>query len=351
MAIQTKQRPVHNTHGIRTQKGTQVKKANLNPRAKKSPSPVTHSEVLWHFTGGPLWNQKKNTQYKSPKLPGDAYKILLEIIESKNLRIGGYHELIKVTVPKQIRFDSRTRKVITSLNVTHELKTSPVCCVADIPENGLKIHSNRYGKFAIGFKRNSIVKAGFNPVFYTFDTQSIARSYLQANSLLSSFDSGTIQQAIESIKDEIQSDYQNKLEDLRNDLQNDDDLQECPHCHKEIESNSSIESGMDRAGPEIDFDETDIEQAFTDVDDLFSNGLTELKHLMSYVKTFSDSEFNTIYAEREWRSLSQFRFTWADIDSIVLPKKGGYAHRFDAWKRGALKFPKQIKVKIWEEMG
>jgi hypothetical protein len=42
----------------------------------------------------------------------------------------------------------------------------------------LGYHSRRYGRFALGFHREAVVKAGFNPVFYTLqDAPTICSIY------------------------------------------------------------------------------------------------------------------------------------------------------------------------------
>ncbi|MDA0737995.1 MAG: abortive infection system antitoxin AbiGi family protein [Nitrospirae bacterium] len=42
----------------------------------------------------------------------------------------------------------------------------PFCCVAEIPIQHLSYHSERYGKFAIGFEREYLLGQKFRPVSY-----------------------------------------------------------------------------------------------------------------------------------------------------------------------------------------
>ena len=56
--------------------------------AKKQIKPKTHSNILWHFTGGPKWDMKKNCQMKNLKNYAEALEIALKILGSKELRIG-----------------------------------------------------------------------------------------------------------------------------------------------------------------------------------------------------------------------------------------------------------------------
>ncbi len=63
----------------------------VNMKAK----PKTHSEILWHFTGGPLWSEQKQQQLTKKKSLADAYSAFCSILKSKELRVGGYHEIIR----------------------------------------------------------------------------------------------------------------------------------------------------------------------------------------------------------------------------------------------------------------
>lgn len=314
--------------------------------AKKAILPVTHSDVLWHFTGGPKWNSRKKMQSKKTKSNNDSFEILIKILKSKTLRLGSYHELLKVSRYNNKRFDSRKKKLVIEPTAPYILHTSPVCCLADIPLAGLKYHSLRYGKCAIGFKRSSILKAKFNPVFYTLHTEAIANSYLAAHNSLNSFNMLGIEGAIDSVRIKIQDDYQFKLESIRDNLNTDSEFDNCPRCGEGLLLD--IDAPVDNVEDEIEYDDTDILQEFNEVDKLFAKGLSELRHLMSYVKTFEDSEFNTIYAEREWRSLKAFSFRWSDVDSIVLPLKGGYFDKFESKYRNKFGIPKRVKIMTWE---
>jgi len=42
----------------------------------------------------------------------------------------------------------------------------PICCVAEIPIQHLNFHAEKYGKFALGFFREGLLKKKFRPVFY-----------------------------------------------------------------------------------------------------------------------------------------------------------------------------------------
>jgi hypothetical protein len=250
---------------------------------KTKQKPKTNSDILWHFTGGPAWDLKKNCQSKNLKPDRDAYGIALKILISKNLRLGNYHELLKVIVPSYPQFDPISNSVKIRKNHPVELKTSPVCCLAEIPESELFHHAKRYGKMGIGFKRKSILRAGFNPVFYTLHHTDIALKFFSTKRGLENQDVSDVEYEIE-----------NALEGIRLDL--------CNRCEDKI-----------------DLDGNDIlsvaESKIWEIED----SLKDFEHIMSYVKTFDTSEFDTIYAEREWRNLTNFEFEYQDIHSIIFP--------------------------------
>ncbi len=88
--------------------------------------PGTVSKILWHFTGGPAWNTVENCQGSKPKAREDAYKALLSILKSKQLRLGNYREVAKVRVPKLRRYNKVTRKTEVRRNTIVEIASSQV---------------------------------------------------------------------------------------------------------------------------------------------------------------------------------------------------------------------------------
>lgn len=271
--------------------------------------PKTHSNILWHFTGGPAWDSKKQRQSKLLKTDEKAYEIALAILQSKSLRLGGFHEVVKVILPNYRIYDRKTKTFKNKKNHKVELKTCPVCCIADIPESGLSHHAKRYGKMGIGFKRAAILKAGFNPVFYTLHTTEIAKNFFSAQAGLNSVD----------IFD-VESEVENVLDDIRSNL--------CSRCEEDVDlDGSSISTEA----------ENQLEEVHSSLDDL--------ENIMSYVKTFNVNEFNSIYAEREWRCLRQFNFTFDDVDTLLFPTK----MMLDDFKKSTskLKLPLRIKLKVF----
>ena len=78
-----------------------------------------------------------------------------------------------------------------------------------------------------------------------------------------------------------------------------------------------------------------------------------LESFMAFVKTFKESEFSTIYCEREWRSVETYRFSLDDVAMIVLPRKIGKQSYFENFIRKViprLKMPPIIPVVPWEDL-
>ncbi len=258
----------------------------------------TVSKILWHFTGGPSWDAKNNRQYKELKKLDHSFEILKKIIESKQLKLSNYHEIVKVKVPIYSR-DLFSKKKIFERNKETLIKASRICCLADIPIQHLNYHSKRYGKFAIGFHRNSAIRNNFNPVFYTLNNspviQSINSGLLKANEL--NFD-------------EIEDCYDHLIEDVES--------------GKIFDTEFEYDADLDS---ELQSSKTDFEIARMELDDVVYDIKNGLNDFVSFIKSFDVDEFNSIYCEREWRSLTPFNFKTKDIAMIVLPKRGGYYNK------------------------
>jgi hypothetical protein len=163
-------------------------------------SPGTVSRILWHFTGGPSWNPQKKKQESLPKEPGSAYKCLKSILRQKELHLGEYKEVVRVIVPERRVYDRKTHTANTYYNVPVEITSAPVCCLADIPAPHLHYHAYRYGKFAIGFHRSSVVGHGFNPVFYTLEDTPVIRSIHEGFSSLKVADPSEVTDAVQNME-------------------------------------------------------------------------------------------------------------------------------------------------------
>ncbi|CAL2062077.1 hypothetical protein T190820D02B_40129 [Tenacibaculum sp. 190524A05c] len=282
-------------------------------------NPGTVSKILWHFTGGPLWDSKLNKQESIPKPMTQGFDILIKILESSSLKLSNYSELIKVLIPELIVWNKQTRKREKKFNIEKTIKSSPVCCLADIPIQHLEFHSTRYGKFAIGFHRESAIRNSFNPVFYSLHNSPIMNSIYSGFSVIQSTDTYYIKSELDSI-DTLLEDAQNELDELEADTD-----------HIDLDGwyvKSNIESQID-----------DVESAIDETRE-------SLKNFVSFVKTFNNDEFGSIYCEREWRSIHKYDFDFSDIAMIVLPKEGGFYHELINLKI----LPDNIPIVPWEDL-
>ena len=286
---------------------------------KYDTSPGTVSKILWHFTGGPIWNVKEKRQSKKPKPATKAYKNLKSILRTRELRLGTYKEVVKVILPEKKIFNPETRKFEVHKNVPVDIESSSICCLSDIPAPHLRYHAYRYGKFAIGFHRNDIIRAGFNPVFYTLQDTPIVRSIYEGFSSLKYSDPDVIRFAATSIESEV-SDIEDIYDDINIDVS--DHIWEI---------------------------ETEVES----LEDSISNTKQSLEEFVAFVKTFDRSEFSTIYCEREWRSTEQYNFDIDEVAMIVLPKNIGgiqYFKNFVERVAPGIKLPRTIPIVPWDDL-
>lgn len=285
-----------------------------------SDAPGTVSRILWHFTGGPTWNTKENKQNKSAKASADAYHALISIMETRELRVGAYKEIVRVRLSKLRRYDARTKKIVERKNVIKALTSAPVCSLADIPVAHLPYHSQRYGKFAIGFHRDAALKYGFNPVLYTVLNTGVVRSIYRGIAQLGNVDISSIQDAIADVASEVAQ-------------------ATCEHGH-------NIKLDVTAPLNDIELDSSAIEGHVNTAREAF-------QRLLAYVKTFERREFGTIYTEREWRSVKPFPFSFSDVAMIVLPRRVGdddYFAPFVTKEASRLKLPRSIPIVPWDDL-
>ena len=279
-------------------------------------TPGTVSKILWHFTGGPTWNTEKDKQNITPKPANDAYQCLIKIIESKELKIGNYSEIVKVKLKLKSRSVSQKKLKRKYVEKTRKIRSKNVCCLADIPLIHLGYHSYRYGKFAIGFHRDSAIKNNFNPVLYSLENSKALKSIYKGFSNLKNID----------------------IEDLKTESTN---IKETFNkCH--ADNGESLNDAFADLDYEIDY-----------LDTHQKNAIESISHFLAFVKTFDDSEFGSIYTEREWRSTEPFPFDYEDLAMIVLPKKVGankYYEEFLNEEIEKIGIPKEIPVVPWEDL-
>lgn len=277
-------------------------------------SPGTVSKILWHFTGGPIWNRTTQQQGTAPKAAAKAYANLKSILRSRELRLGQYKESVSVVLPLRRRWDPKQTRVVTERNVAVQITSAAVCCLSDIPAPHLRYHAYRYGKFAIGFHRDAVLKHGFNPVFYTLNDTHVLQSTYEGFSALRFVDPGGIAQAAGEIE--------SALCDLDADLDLSSKL-------------SGIELEADLIGEAID------------------SARRSLENLVAFANSFDRSEFTTVYCEREWRALATYEFSFDDVAMIVLPKSVSnrkYFSPFATRVAPRIPLPRRIPIVPWDDL-
>jgi hypothetical protein len=266
-------------------------------------SPGTVSKILWHFPGGPIWNGMDYRPSRKLKPTEDAYTATIGILESKELRLGKAAERLDVTLPTVERIGIGPDKQHIYKEGTRAYLFSPVCCLADIPIMHLSYHEKRYGKIAIGFHRQSVIKAGFSPVFYQLQN-SIALTALFQTILCLDFLGGM-----------------DPTYDFQEDVGPKESLPDEPY--------DAFNKRMKR--------------------DALTHARKHAAIAASFIKTFDDTEFDSIYTEREWRSISPFKFEYADVSMVVLPRVDGYFERFVA-ESESIGLRKTVSIVAWEDL-
>lgn len=281
-----------------------------------SKTPGTVSKILWHFTGGPGWNADKDRQIGGPKEDSSAYDALFSILTSYELRASSYRESVKGVLIRQL-FDSVTDegKPLCVPQISR-IETESVVCVADIPIQHLGYHAMRYGKFAIGFKRDKLLNHGFNPVLYTHFSSSVANNFVE---LVDDFEYVTKQFE--------------RLDELVMDI-----IKRQPRGY--LDEAYLYENSIATRRGEV-----------LGICAVLATELTNVKmRLIDHgcmVKTFKEQEIDQILPEREWRLPKSFNFSREDIAMVVLPRNGGW---FDKFIESQPEFPRHIPIVPWEDL-
>ena len=96
----------------------------------QSRTPETVSQILWHFTGGPVWDEFAQRQRTRTEADRASIYVLVQVMESKILRVGSYKEVVKVVFKEQ---EPSTSGTVKATKHTRKIASSPVVCLADIP--------------------------------------------------------------------------------------------------------------------------------------------------------------------------------------------------------------------------
>ena len=164
-----------------------------------------------------------------------------------------------------------------------------VCCLADIPIGHLSYHAQRYGKFAIGFHRESAIKHEFSPVLYQLHDHFAMRWLYYGFDGLKQCYAIDLPQIVQDLRDAFERAANNgnaPTEDMQSQLY-------------EIEGRANV------------------------INNQMSKAWEGMNTLLAFVKSFTQDEFGTIYTEREWRSVKPFNFAYDDVSMIVLPRNAG----------------------------
>lgn len=97
---------------------------------------------------------------------------------------------------------------------------------------------------------------------------------------------------------------------------------------------------------DIEFGADDAERSVDDAKDSFSN-------VLAFIKTFGEREFDSVYCEREWRSLKEYSFDLDEIAMIIVPRNVGrprYFKRFIDRDAQVIKLPRAIPIVPWEDL-
>ena len=116
-----------------------------------------------------------------------------------------------------------------------------------------------------------------------------------------------------------------------------------------------IELAVRNARPRIDLDTyiRTLRIIDNDIEARVSAARASAAHFLAFVKTFHKREFDSVYCEREWRSIASFRFDHKDVAMIVLPtrvNKRSYFKPFVSEKAGGIGLPRNIPIVPWEAL-
>lgn len=281
-----------------------------------SKTPGTVSKILWHFTGGPGWDVDKDRQMGAPKEDKSAYDALISILTSNELRASTYTESIKAFIFEQfgdVVADDGKPVLVPKLA---RVETESVVCVADIPIQHLGYHAMRYGKFAVGFKRDKLLYRGFNPVLYTHSSSLVANNLIQ---LIGDF---------EHVSSGVTDLNKAFMDILRNQPVGDLDV-----IHQNRYGFTTKRADFIGICASLATELANVKQRLID------HGCM--------VKTFKQQEMDQILPEREWRLPRSFHFTSEDIAMVVLPRNGGWFEKFIESKSD---FPRHIPIVPWEDL-
>jgi Putative abortive phage resistance protein AbiGi, antitoxin len=159
---------------------------------------------------------------------------------------------------------------------TGDLLVPTVTCFADIPHSSLGIHTTKYGRFGIGFRRRFLMEQGARPVTYL--------PWFSDHARMHSVHSGP------QLAEDVEAIYKG--------------------FRKYMDTRKSISTRTLRRVPETEQEVLAAAQAMVEL------------HFLSYVKVFdadlSPDHPDSFYMEREWRKFGYLKFAPAQVACVWL---------------------------------
>lgn len=211
------------------------------------------SKELTHFVGRALGD------------PEEQYALLVQILASGEL-----------THPPHNPAISGNLQIESSPKFSEgELYSPQVVCFCDIPVDDLSIHTPKYSRFGLSFRKDFLIDKGANPVFYVSQNTMVFPQELHGHKTWA------------GLYEESVADYQSLMSELQQLVRPPDNWA----LFKRLMS---------------------LERFF----DFF---------FLSYVKAFdarhTDDDLRNFYMEREWRMLGNLKFDLGDVYRVLLPEE------------------------------
>ena len=183
-------------------------------------------------------------------------------------------------------------------------------CFCDIPDLGLKIHTNKYSKFGMGFEKTFIAEQGANPVMYVPKNYPVVKC--GGSTATGNF-----------LPPRAPEEYYPFLLKLATSFLPLMGSGYTAACLSQWENGLKILG----YGDHLKLFDKDIHQMLIEgkyyplLFSLMQGISNQLQYVKLYDATLPDDHPDNYYMEREWRSLGNINFTIDDIKTLYLPNK------------------------------
>jgi hypothetical protein len=187
--------------------------------------------------------------------------------------------------------------------------SGPMVCFCDIPVEDLHVHSTKYGRFGLAFRKELLVQKGATPVFYVPN------------------DAPTLPMLGHIFH------FDRPLEDRRKDWTTPSRVMCGPHRRRdlfEVWKYAATQVARVRGGPggqQSTAYEFMQGAWWSDFLEFFS------LYVFGYVKYMdvglAEDDIRNFYMEREWRVLHEVRFTLDDVSRVLIPEAYARTFRLD----------------------